>query len=1155
MGFEVEHGHFYEPAVAQPLARRCTTPMPEPRSRIRLCGPLAVEIDGRDATAELPAGQPESLLCFLLANAGRPVDRGELIGVVWPERPPRDPQAALRPILSRLRRALAPATIDGRDRLRLALPEPVWLDVEQAANELEEARRLGGAGSWTAAREHARAAAELLAPGFLPHHDEEWVRARRRQLEELALEAIEWLGRSALAGEELGAAKRAARELVARSRYRESGHRLLMESLAAGGNVAEALRVYDDLRVRLREELGTAPAPALQALHGRLLAGEPAPAPPPQPPRPSRRPAPPPAGSAMVGREPQLERLREAWRGAMAGERRLVFVAGEPGIGKTRLVTELAREAHDAGLVLRAASHPDALVPYQPLVEALRLLVSALGIAQPPPGPGGHELARLVPELGENAPPAAAADPETRRYVLFEAVADLLDAASARAPVLLVLDDLHWADRGTLHLLRHVVRSGREPALLVTGTYRSTEVAAGHPLAELLADLRRERLFERILLDGLDAPQVAQLIAAEAGREAASAVVAAVHGKTDGNPFFVQEVVRDLLESGALVESGGVWGAALRSDEIGVPEGVAEVLVSRLARLSDRCRDVLSSAAVLGREFDFRTLAAMHDGGEDAVLAALEEALAAHLVVEVGEHGDAGFAFRHALVRETLYNGLSTPRRHRVHARAARSIEAIHGEDSLAALATHERLAGPAGDNGRAIAFSLRAGEQARELSAWEDAAAHWDGALAVMERGGGAAVPDQARLLVALGELMVVAGDPGRHIGYLERALALYEELGDEQRAAQVHSRLGTAWCLVDSIYGEHLDVGRAFRHLDAARPALTRGPVRKALGHLENGVGIALMYRHDIPAGLEAAGRAMEIGQRLGDSGLWASAAMTYGWHVVQAGRLKEGFDVVERAFTVADREQRPFMAWMGANTRAQLAWGLGAPDEAQAFFERPLRLPYIGETAFRHETADGIGRCHLTRGEIDAARRLLGDARPAWISHSLKPLIDLWDGRYDDVARLAERTLETSRRTGNRWDEWAAHHLAARVHLARGEHDRATQRLETALTIVLAGGARYFELWVRTDLIRALVGSGRLSEAREHVGHCRAIVDNGEDWRARVAHVGLAEAAVLTASGDADAATPLFARAERIFARYRLVREEAEAARRGVIDATQR
>ena len=220
----------------------------------------------RDRRAS-PSGQAESLLCFLLANRDRPVDRGELIGVVWPERPPRDPQGALRPILSRLRRALAPATIEGRDRLRLALPEPVWLDVEQAAAALQDARRLGQ-------REPAQAALDLLAPGFLPHHDEEWAQARRRQVEELALEALEWVGRGALAGGELGAAERAARELVARSRYRESGHRLLMEALAAGGNAAEALRVYEDLRVLLRDELGATPAAEIVELHGRLLAGE-----------------------------------------------------------------------------------------------------------------------------------------------------------------------------------------------------------------------------------------------------------------------------------------------------------------------------------------------------------------------------------------------------------------------------------------------------------------------------------------------------------------------------------------------------------------------------------------------------------------------------------------------------------------------------------------------------------------------------------------------------------------------------------------------------------------------------------------------------------------------------------------------------------------
>src|SRR5262245_12049773 len=186
--------------------------MPEPRTRIRLCGPPAVEIDGRDATAGLPSGQAESLLCYLLANRDRALDRGELISVVWPERAPRDPQGALRPILSRLRRALAPATIDGRDRLRLALPEPVWVDVEQAAAALEQARRVGG----SEAREPAQMAVDLLAPGFLPHHDEEWARSRRGQVEELALEALEWVGRGALAGDEPASAERAARELVAR---------------------------------------------------------------------------------------------------------------------------------------------------------------------------------------------------------------------------------------------------------------------------------------------------------------------------------------------------------------------------------------------------------------------------------------------------------------------------------------------------------------------------------------------------------------------------------------------------------------------------------------------------------------------------------------------------------------------------------------------------------------------------------------------------------------------------------------------------------------------------------------------------------------------------------------------------------------------------
>ena len=216
-----------------------------PRTRVRLCGPLGLEVDGRDLTAALPAGQARLLLAYLLAHGGGPVERMELVDLLWPDRPPRDPLAALRPILSRLRRTLAPVAIQGRERVRLVLPEPVSVDVDEAAGA------------------PARTALELIGPGFLPEVDADWTRTHRERVEQLRLAALERIG-----------GERAARELVARAPFRESGYRLLMEALAAAGNVAEALRVYEQLRCLLRDELGVAPAPELAELHRRLLAGE-----------------------------------------------------------------------------------------------------------------------------------------------------------------------------------------------------------------------------------------------------------------------------------------------------------------------------------------------------------------------------------------------------------------------------------------------------------------------------------------------------------------------------------------------------------------------------------------------------------------------------------------------------------------------------------------------------------------------------------------------------------------------------------------------------------------------------------------------------------------------------------------------------------------
>jgi tetratricopeptide (TPR) repeat protein len=243
------------------------------------------------------------------------------------------------------------------------------------------------------------------------------------------------------------------------------------------------------------------------------------------------------------------------------------------------------------------------------------------------------------------------------------------------------------------------------------------------------------------------------------------------------------------------------------------------------------------------------------------------------------------------------------------------------------------------------------------------------------------------------------------------------------------------------------------------------------------------------------------------------------------------------------VADREQRPFLAFMGSNIRGQWTWGLGAPDEAQAFFERPLRLPYVGKTTYRREIADGVGRCHLARGEVEEARRMLADARAAWFTHALRPLLDLWDGRWEEVGALAADVLATSRRTGNRWDEWAAHLFAGRVRYLRGELEPAVRSFEEGLALVVDGGAAHFELWVRPDLARAHAEAGNAAAAHDQLERCLALVGTGEDWRARAGHVALAEAVVLACEGRLDEADAAFARARASFERYRLPGAHAE------------
>jgi class 3 adenylate cyclase/tetratricopeptide (TPR) repeat protein len=389
----------------------------------------------------------------------------------------------------------------------------------------------------------------------------------------------------------------------------------------------------------------------------------------------------------FVGRDAELRRLAERLAEAGAGRGRLALVAGEPGIGKTRLAEELAEVAHRKGVAVLwgRCIEGEWAPPYAPFVEVLEVLATTA----PPEqlvvdlGLGAAPLAHLVPELRQvlpNLPEAVPVQPDEERFRLLDGVAQLLIARSARAPLLLVLDDLHWADKGTIAMLRHVARFAPQQKILVVGTYRDVEVGPGHPLTEALDTLRREADYERVRLEGLEQEAVRELLSAVAEQEVSEALGFAIAKETEGNPFFIREVVRHLIEEGKVYQGqDGRWTSDLPVGELGIPEGVREVIGRRLSRLSEAANRLLAVACGFEAEFQFDIVARVADLDEDDALDGLDEALSAHLAEEAGTPG--AYAFSHALIRHTLYGQLSSARRLRLHRRLAEALWAAFGAD------------------------------------------------------------------------------------------------------------------------------------------------------------------------------------------------------------------------------------------------------------------------------------------------------------------------------------------------------------------------------------------------------------------------------------------------------------------------------------------
>ena len=476
----------------------------------------------------------------------------------------------------------------------------------------------------------------------------------------------------------------------------------------------------------------------------------------------------------VVGRDTELQVVAGCAKRVAGGEgREVLLVSGEAGLGKTTLVAEGARAAFSAGAsVLFGHCEEDLASPYQLFAGTIGHYVThcAEDELRAHVAAHGSELARLVPALATripDLPPLKGTDPDAERYLLFAAVVGLLSQASEQQPIVLVFDDLQWADAGSLELLRHLIASDQPMAVLVLGTFRDTELSPFHPLLNTLAVLQRQAKVTRLELTGLDNPAVEALMEAMAGYaldEVGVDLARAVHRETDGNPFFATEVLRHLSETGALhPDSTGRWEAVDTIEDVGLPGSIKEVIGARVGRLGVVAGRVLSSAAVVGRDFDVELVARAADVPEEELLDLLDAAVAAALVRE--RRGRPGrYAFAHALIQRSLYEELGPTRRARVHRRVGEALEQLCGLSPgprVGELAHHWFYGRQPGDQTKALDYSRQAADAALQALAPGDALRHYTQALDLYDE---VDDPDRALgidLRIGVGIAQRQTGDP----------------------------------------------------------------------------------------------------------------------------------------------------------------------------------------------------------------------------------------------------------------------------------------------------------------------------------------------------------------------------------------------------------
>ncbi|HJT37046.1 MAG TPA: AAA family ATPase, partial [Actinomycetota bacterium] len=667
--------------------------------------------------------------------------------------------------------------------------------------------------------------------------------------------------------------------------------------------------------------------------------------------------------------------------------RDLVLVAGEAGVGKTRLCAEAARTAAARGvLVLYGRSTEASLVPLQPFAEAFSSLFGTTADAalwdRVASDPASAELAPFIPELARALPSgrdAPVEDVDTGRFRLFDAVRRVLDLISMDHSLVLVLDDLQWADKQSLLLLKYLARADERGRLTIVGTYRPSDVQGG-PLARTLSDLQRGRHVTEMHLEGLAEHDVRALVHEWAGNDPSAELIRSIARDTHGNPFFIREVLRHLLASGALREHAGRVTSVVGLEQAGVPDGVRRTIERRLASLGEQANEVLSVGAVIGREFDLRTIGRVSTLPIDGLLEALDEATAAQIIAELPGREPA-YRFEHALTRETLYSRIPRGTRVRLHSAIGDVIEQMHpGDDShLTQIADHLLLSAGAADVDRTVDYAMKAGMFALSRFAFEDAASFFKRGLELLDETKPSHAPRRCDFLLALAESERRSGETTDARASFDAAAEVAKQIGSGERlsvAALGYGAVGfgAMW------FGE----GRSDEHLVGLLEEALEAPPRTGNSWLRarllTRAAQELYWSPQRDRAVALSDEAIAIARKLGNPAELASALIGHFSVRVGSSTLDERAALVDEALPLAQQ----------------------AGDGDLTLRVRAFRVIVHAERGDR----DALD------AEVEEYLRHAGDLRQAhhlWYADVLRAAVGMLDGRFDDVDRFAKLALD--------------------------------------------------------------------------------------------------------------------------------------------------